>query len=172
MYRIVLFLIPLFVACSQSKKKNAPDINYYFEVRCGSEKPKCKELKQFLDENIPRHKYTITNQSGYSWPYYQAYELDVPVPLDSLMPPHHHIHKMVPKGSIENMKEGEYLVQIDIYTTSDSIPDFNVNVFLMGNTGLTLSGTSGLHIADTLRVTKSLSLNEVLLKSIVRYSFK
>lgn len=66
-------------ACTPNNIKNAPEITYYFEVKCGSPQPTCIQLKQYLEKNIPQYKYAITNQSGKKWPYYETFETSADV---------------------------------------------------------------------------------------------
>lgn len=172
-YLTLLLLLSIFCcACDQSKVKIAPEIMYYFEVKCGLPEPECYELKQSLEKSIPLYKYTITHQSGKKWPYYQAFETRVPVPADSLMPPHWQVHRMVLKKDGEKINQGKYLVQIDIFSVPDTIPDFNVTIYKMERSGLSLSATSGIHYVDMILKDSTLTFQDTFLKYILRYSFK
>lgn len=158
--------------CSRSNVEIAPEITYYVEVTCGSETQACQELKQYLEDNIPRYKYTITNESGYVWPFYQAFEKDIPVPAASLMIPHWQIHHMELKKKGQRLKEGEVLLQIDLYSASDTIPDFNVTISKLTNGKLSRSATTGIHNLYTFHQDSTLSTRDIILKSVIRYSFK
>jgi len=174
--RIVTTLLMLAILacmnCNRSKIEIAPETTFYFEVTCGSSTPACQGLKKYLEENIPLYKYTITNESGYVWPFYQAFEKDTPVPATSLMPPHWQIHNMELKREGQRLKEGEVLVQIDLYSASDTIPDFNVTISKITDGKFSQSATTGVHDLYTFHQESTLSTRDIILKSVIRYSFK
>lgn len=144
---------------------------FYFEVNCLSAGPHCEEAKRLLEAEIPRYKYTFSPGSSRNWPYYKAFDLDADVPLDSLIPPHTQLHQLVPRKDRPLMGGGEYLVVIELYSISDDKPDYIVNVYHLESGGAILTGTSGLQEVQN-RPGQSLTIPEIILKSVIRYSFK
>ena len=131
--------------------------------------PDCLEAKRFLETEIPKHKYTFTPVSSRTWPYYKALPLDAEVPLDSLLPPHSQVHQLIPyKASVKPPYD---LVMVELYTASDTIPNYIVNIYHSSGGEPVLTGTSGPQVAEA-RHEMSLTLPETLLKSCIRYSFK
>jgi len=158
--------------CNRNHVEIAPEITYYVEITCGAQTPECLQLKQYLEDNIPRYKYTITNESGYVWPFYQAFEKDVPVPAASLMIPHWQIHHMELKKKGKQLKEGEVLLQIDLYSASDTLPDFNVTISKIKDSKLSLSAKTGIQNFYSFHQDSTLTTQDIILKSVIRYSFK
>jgi hypothetical protein len=143
----------------------------YFDVKCLSPGPNCQDAKRLLDAEIPKFKYTFTHGSSYSWPYYKTFPLDAEVPLDSLLPPHSQLHQLVPDSERSPLDRSAYLVVVELYAKSDSIPDYIVNVYQFESGQPVLSGTSGPQVAQQ-RQGMSLSTPEILLMSVIRFSFK
>ena len=173
--RSILFLFPLLilvVKCDSKKEGVAPDVNFYYSVQF----PDLDSVKihaDYISEQIPLHKYAITNASGYSWPFYQEFSLDETVMSDSLMPPHWFIHKMKPiKGARYKIKEGEYHVVIDLYPQLDTLPNYNVKIYQMEGDSLRLSANTGIHYILSNEYHSNEELSSLLLESIIRYSFK
>jgi len=154
-----------------SKEGYASTKIFYFEVKCISSGPNCDEVKQFLESEIPRYKYTFSPGSSRTWPYYKAFALDADVPLDSLISPHTQLHQLVPYKDRPLFGGEEYLVVIDLFSVSDTKPDYNVNVFRLESSGPVLSGTSGLQDVEN-RPGQTLTVPELVLRSAIRYSFK
>lgn len=144
---------------------------FYFEVNCPTGGPNCAEAKRYLDQEIPKYKYTFSPGSSRTWPYYSAFPPDAQVPYDSLIPPHTQLHRLLPRSEKPWIGGGESLVTIDLYINSDSIPDYLVNVYRLDQGNAVLTGTSGPQLAIQ-RPGMSLSMPEILLKSVIRYSFK
>lgn len=144
---------------------------FYFEVNCPTGGPNCAEAKALLDREIPLYKYTFTPGSSRTWPYYRAFPPDAKVPGDSLISPHTQLHRLLPRSEKPLIGGGEYLVVIDLYTNNDSIPAYLVNVYRLEKGNAVFSGTSGPQLAVQ-RPGMSLSMPEILLKSVIRYSFK
>lgn len=144
---------------------------FYFEVNCRHPGPHCLEAKRLLDQEIPKYKYSFTYGSSRAWPYYKAFGLDEQVPLDSLLPPHTQVHQLIPYAEKPLLGGAGFLVVVDLYTQSDSIPDYIVNVYRLDTSPPQLSGTSALQLAQQ-RPGMTLSMPEILLKSVIRFSFK
>lgn len=144
---------------------------FYFEVNCPNPGQNCQEAKKLLETEIPKYKYTFTYGSSRTWPYFAAFDLDARVPRDSLLPPHSQLHQLIPRKDKPMFGGSDYLVVIDLYTKSDSIPDYVVNVYRTDASPPQLSGTSGLQLA-TQRPGMTLSTPEILLKSVIRFTFK
>src|SRR5579885_1089351 len=98
-----------------SPKRNlAPDRNFYFEVITHDDGEFSTGLSTYLNSRIPKKKYTITNHSGLTWPFYKELDLDEHIVKDSLMPPHWYLHKMIPFSKGQQLKRDEFLVKIDL----------------------------------------------------------
>jgi len=164
----VLLVILICISCSQSH--NAPERNFYFEIH--SHHPSANQLVGYLENRIAYNKYTITHRSGLDWPFYKELKPNEDITKDSLMPPHWFLHKMIPKKSNQELKIDEYLVRIDLLPKPDTLPNYSVEIFRMDSTGLVLSASTGVHYIDAAEFTTRQELNELYLKSIVRYSFK
>jgi len=157
-----------FYACTSNH--NAPERIFYCEIQ--SHDSTSNRLSEYLTNHISNHKYTITNHSGLEWPFYKELQEDEDIPKDSLMPPHWFLHKMIPKKSNHQLKIDEYLVRIDLSPKRDTLPNYSVEIFRMDSSGLVLSADTGIHYIDSSEFTTRETLNELYLKSIIRYSFK
>jgi hypothetical protein len=167
------FLIVFFlVAACQSDKRYAPDRSFYFEIINHGKDDASVTLASSIEEQIPQRKYTITNHSGLTWPFYKELELDERISKDSLMPPHWFVHRMIPFKKNQLIKPNEFLVRIEVLPKHDTLPNYSVEIFRMDSTGLSLSGQSGIHYIDSTEFASSHQLFEIYLKSIIRYSFK
>jgi hypothetical protein len=155
-------------ACSENN--NAPERNFYFEIH--NHDRSSNQLAEYLESHIAYNKYTITNQSGYKWPFYKELKPNEEIAKDSLMPPHWFLHKMIPKKLDDLIKINEYLVRIDLLPKPDTLPNYSVEIFIMDSTGLVQSGLTGIHYFDSSEFTTPQTLRELYLKSILRYSFK
>lgn len=144
---------------------------FYFEVHCINNGPNCQEVKKLLEAEIPRYKYTFSPGSSRTWPYYKAFALEEDVPPDSLIAPHTQLHQLIPIEDRPLFGGGEYLVVIDLFSVSDTIPDYVVNVFRLNSSPPVLSGSSSLESVQN-RPGQTLSVPEIILKSVIRYSFK
>src|SRR5262245_4978211 len=100
----------LIFACSE--KKYAPEKNFYFEVITQQDDESTLKIMDFINEEIPKKKYTITNTSGMVWPFYRELGLNEEIPGDSLMPPHWFVHKMIPLRKDHKMDRDEFIVKI------------------------------------------------------------
>ncbi len=176
--RIVHSAAPLFFALFAGCGGQPADGNFYastktlyFEVKCPTGGPNCAEAKQLLEQEIPKYEYTFSPGSSRTWPYYRAFSPDENVPLDSLIPPHSQLHRLLPLSEKPWIGSGESLVSIELYLHNDSIPDYIVNVYGLDQGKAVITGTSGPQVA-TQRPGMSLSMPEILLKSAIRYSFK
>lgn len=129
-------------------------------------------VTDFLKSEIPKKKYTVTNQSGISWPYYAAIELDETISIDSLMPPHWFLHKMIVRENNFTLKKEDHLVRIQLMPQLDTVLNYQVDIYEMDSTALTLSATTGIHFVDSAAFLDQRSLLDHYLKSIIRYSFK
>jgi len=160
-----------FFSCSKNSD-NTPERNYYVEIRLHQDDQFSNELSRYLATRIPQKKYTITNRSGLTWPYYVDLDLSEDIPKDSLMPPHWFIHKMILGDSTSLHSSDEHLVRIDLMTLSDTISNYMVRVYESDSLGLVLSASSGIHFIDTTEFSSRDHLYDHFLKSIIRYSFK
>jgi len=171
---IILTLFTTLISwdCARNNDQFAPEKRYYFEVICGSPKVDCLQLKEYLEDKIPQYKYTITNESGKKWPFYKAYSIEEPVPSDSLMPPHEAVHYFIQKTENTIFKEGDFFVRFDIFPLPDTTTNFNVTIYKMDSSNLSLSATTGIEVEDNTRKDSTLTYYEAFLKTIIRYSFK
>lgn len=144
---------------------------FYFEVNCLNAGSPCEEAKQLLEAEIPRYKYTFSPGSSRTWPYYKAFDLDANVPLDSLISPHTQLHQLVPRKDRPWIGGGKDLVVIELYSQTADKPDYIVNVYHLESAEAVLTGTSGLQEVQN-RPGQSLTIPEIILKSVIRYSFK
>jgi hypothetical protein len=169
----LLFCLTLLSFCTNPvSESRTPEKDFYYEIHANSEDPFTQELSLYLTEQIPKKKYTFTNRSSQFWPYYEAIPLDSTLPADSLMPPHWYLHVMIPKEKDSDLKMGDHLVKIDLVANADTPGSYEVKVFEQDSTGLTLTGTSGVHFVDTASFKGKEETFEHYLKSIIRYSFK
>lgn|GEM_PF-2008122 len=170
LHKTLLIVLFLHFCCACTSNHSTPERNFYFEIQ--SHDDASKQLAEYITQRISRHKYTITNQSGLEWPFYKELQEDEDIPKDSLMPPHWFLHKMIPKKTNQQLKIDEYFVRIDLSPRLDTLPNYSVEIFRMDSTGLVLSGRTGVHYIDSSEFTTRETLNELYLKSIIRYSFK
>jgi len=179
---VQLTLALIFLSCSETSRR-APERDYYVEIVSSQTDTFSKDLTEYLATRIPQKKYTFTNGSGTSWPYYAAFELNEDVPIDSLMPPHWYVHKMTIRDCGTTLNRDDHLVRIDVMPDPDTIPNYRVEIYEMDSVGLTLSGSSGIHFIDTVaffsqshhnppEFSSRQLLYDHFLKSIIRYSFK
>ena|SRR6478736_6213469 len=179
---VLLMLALIFLSCSETSRR-APERDYYVEIVSPQTDTFSKDLTEYLTSRIPQKKYTFTNGSGMSWPYYAAFELNEDVPIDSLMPPHWYVHKMTIRDSLTTLAQDDHLVRIDVMPDPDTIPNYRVEIYEMDTLGWALSGSSGIHYIDTVaffsqphnnppEFSSRQLLYDHFLKSIIRYSFK
>ena len=166
-----LAIILLVVACTLDKRY-ASDRNFYFEIVTHQKDEASLKLSTYIKEQISQKKYTITNHSGLTWPFYKELQLDERILKDSLMPPHWFVHRMILFKKDRDIKLDEFLVRIDVQPQPDTIPNYSVEIFRKDSTGLRLSAQSGIHYIDSTEFTTIEQLFQVYLKSIIRYSFK
>lgn len=167
-------MLALAVGCggqSSDGRNYATTWKFYFQVACPNPGPNCQEAKKLLEREIPRFKYTFTYGSSRTWPYFKAFDLDEKVPLDSLLPPHSQLHQLIPLEDKPLFGGADYLVVANLYTLSDSIPDYVVNVYRIDTSPPELSGTSGRQEVQQ-RPGMNLSDAEIILRSVIRFSFK
>src|SRR5205085_5833748 len=108
---LFLFLSGYFVVACNNNNKYAPDRNFYIEVITHRKDDASLKLAAYIKEQIPQKKYTITNQSGLTWPFYKELKLDERISKDSLMPPHWFVHRMILLNSDLQIKANEFLVR-------------------------------------------------------------
>lgn len=168
---ILLTAFFIFFSCSE-KKTVTPEENFYFEIKVHKNDKYNSDLAKFLNDEIPKKKYTITNSSGLTWPYYAEIDLDETISIDSLMPPHWYLHKMITKDLNSVLEREDHLVKIDLMPQPDTTLNYSLNIYLMDSTGLSLAGTSGIHFVDSTEFLSRPELFDYYLKSIIRYSFK
>ena len=169
--RASIVTVFILIACGGSGNY-APDRNFYFEVVSSDSSGASGALGGFLREEIPKHKYTITRQSGLTWPFYRELGLNEKIARDSLMPPHWFVHRMVPYRNGESIRKDEYLVRIYVMPDPKATPNYSIDIFRMDSTGLTLSGRADIHYIDSSEFRLQGSVYDLYLKSVVRYSFK
>lgn len=171
LYYISIFLTFFCITITGCDKSvDAPEVNYYFKFETKQNKPVVRKIISFLETELPKQKYAITNQSGRKWPYYQAFDIQEKVHLDSLMPPHRFLHRMVPLSSSVKTKNDDYVVLFSILPQPDTIFNYQVEIFYQESNLLQKSGDSGIHFMDTLNTNQPWIIE--LKKSIIRYSFK
>lgn len=167
---IFLMLLSGIFCAACSPRHNAPERNFYFEIH--NHDRSSEGLAPYIESRIAYNKYTITNHSGLEWPFYKELKPMEDIPKDSLMPPHWFLHKMIPKKPNQQLEIDEYLVRIDLSPKPDTLPNYSVEIFRMDSTGLVLSAQTGVHYFDSTEFSTRETLNELYLKSIIRYSFK
>ena len=158
-------------SCSE-KSQPMPERNFYFEVKTHQNDTFTSGLAEFLKDKIPQKKYTITSQSGLTWPFYASLDLNESIAADSLMPPHWFLHKMIFRDANAVLEKDDYLVEIHLMPKIDTLANYEVKIFMMDSTGLTVSGGSGVHFVDTVEFSSRLAIYDHFMKSIIRYSFK
>jgi len=168
--KIIAATVAASICAACSTKNNAPERNFYFEIH--SPDHSSDQLADYIESHIAYNKYTITNGSGHKWPFYKELKPNEDIPRDSLMPPHWFLHKMIPKKSNQRLKFNEYLVRIDLRPMPDTLPNYSVDIFRQDSTGLVFSAGTGVHYIGHSEFNSREELNELYLKSIVRYSFK
>lgn len=168
---MMLIITAGMLSCSD-KSQRTSERNFYFEIRTYQNNEFSNGLATFLKNRIPQKKYAITNRSALVWPYYAPLELDETISIDSLMPPHWYLHKMIFKDLNSVLKMDDHLVRIDIMPHPDTITNYRVEIYEMDSFGLTFSASSGIHFIDSTEFSSTLSLSDYCLKSIIRYSFK
>ena len=156
---------------SSSQEGMAPTETVYFEVSCLSAGPQCAEVKAYLEAELPKYTYAFTRRSSPEWPFFHAFELEDAVPLDSLEPPHSHLRRFLPVADPSARSKAQYLIRIELYSQTDTIPDYKVNVFSITSEEPQLIGTSDVHRAEN-PGHSSLSTRDIILKSVIRYSYK
>ena len=169
--KLMLFIV-LISGCQSKPDNTAPERNFYFKIKSNSSSEIAEKCRLYLEGAIPSHKYSITNASGYEWPYYESFDLEKAVNKESLMPPHFFIHKMIPFNENQVINNDEFYVEIDIFVQADTLPNYRVTIFRKQDNALELSGTSGMHFIQSNEFKSSDDLSELFLKSILRYSFK
>lgn len=168
---LLLFIVLAMLSCSKSGP-GTEERNYYFEISTRQSDKLNMTIADFLTHEIPKKRYTITYQSGLSWPYYAAIELDETISIDSLMPPHWFLHKMIPRENNSTLKKEDHLVRIQLMQQLDTALNYQVDIYVMDSTALTLSATTGIHFVDSAEFTSRQLLFDYYLKSIIRDSFK
>ncbi len=170
---LFIFTIIALISCKTNNENIAPDKNFYYSIEFPTENPEAQLHAAYIAERIPQFKYAITNSSGYHWPFYQSFDRDENVAIDSLMPPHWFTHKMIPAGKQKSeIDEGDYYVMISLYPEPDTLPNYNVIVYKMEVDSLHLSATTGVHYIQPQEYTSNASLSQLLLETVLRYSFK
>lgn len=169
---IYVFSIFIAVGCASKPEEYASERNFYFTVETESTSNSVLAVKRYLENVIPKHKYSITNSSGSNWPYYQAFELDERVPSNTIVPPHTFVHRMVPFKEELKIEEDEFLVQVVIFEKPDTIPNYSVTIFRRKENEFKLSASSGLHFIQPSEYETQNQLAEAILKNCLRYSFK
>lgn len=142
-----------------------------FQVRCIKAGAACSGLKLFLEAELPKHRYAFTRSSSRQAPYIQEFGLGEEVSLDSLEPPHSHVRvfHLLKEGAEASGKNP--IIIVSLFNQSDTVADFNVEVFTMESETLRLVGTSGVHETGS-TAAGTLQDAQYLLKSVVRYSYK
>ena len=158
------------LSCSK-QAPSTPERNFYVEIKTNQDDEFNNRLVAFLKDKIPQKKYAITNRSGLAWPFYASLNTDASIALDSLMPPHWYIHKMILKEPNSVLQVEDHLVKIELMVQPDTLLNYRVEVYEMDSTQLSLTATSGIHFIDSTKFS-SVSLSDHYLKSILRYSFK
>ncbi len=156
---------------SSSGDVYAPTEIFYFEVQCAQPGPNCEEVKRLLETSLPKYKYTFSPGSSQKWPYYRAFDLEENVPYDSLVPPHRQLHQLIPRNDRPLFGGGEYAVVIELFSVSDSLPDYQLNIFNLESSEPTLVASTGREKVHQ-PTGYTLSNAEIILHSVIRYSFK
>ena len=170
---IVVMIMLAVLSCSKHGPPTTPtpERNYFVEIKTNQNNEFNNKLVTFLKDKIPQKKYAITNSSGVTWPFYASFNADETIAVDSLMPPHWFIHKMILKEANSVLQADDHLVKIELMVQPDTVLNYQVEVYEMDSTLLSLTGTSGVHFIDSTKFS-SASLFDHYLKSILRYSFK
>ncbi|MEO5603758.1 MAG: hypothetical protein ABIR06_22760 [Cyclobacteriaceae bacterium] len=173
MHQQILIIFFILISGCYSKPGNiAPEKNFRFIVKSNSSSETAERNKLYLEKNIPACKYAISNSSGRHWPYYQAFELEKAMHKDSLMPPHSFVHKMIPFDKVQEIKDDEFFVYIEIFVLPDTLPNYSVSVFRKEKNEIQLSASTGIHFIQPSEFKSQEELSDLFLKNILRYSFK
>jgi hypothetical protein len=170
--KTLLLIIAICLFSCAEKSQPIPERNFYFEIKTHQNDAFTIDLAEFLKDKIPQKKYTITNHSGLTWPFYAALELNESISPDSLMPPHWFLHKMIFRDANAVLEKDDYLVEIHLMPKIDTTANYEVKISKMDSTGLTVSGGSGVHFVDTVELSSRPVIYDHFMKSIIRYSFK
>ncbi len=170
---IVVIMMLAVLSCSKHAPPTTPtpERNYFVEIKTNQNNEFNNKLVAFLKDKIPQKKYAITNSSGVAWPFYASLNADETIAVDSLMPPHWFIHKMILKEPNSVLQGDDHLVKIELMVKPDTLLNYRVEVYEMNSTQLSLTATSGIHFMDSTKFS-SAGLLDHYLKSILRYSFK
>lgn len=166
---ITILVIGFLSNCRTESDDFAKDKTFYYTVSSPSKNT--ANLIHFLNENINNKRVTITNQSGLTSPFYYVLNDDEKLPYDSLMPPHYFIHAMKKKNDNE-IPPGDYFVDFKVMLEADTLPNYELTVFLMDSEGLKRTGYITRHYIDPILSADSALLYDTFLKSLIRYSFK
>lgn len=168
-------LIPLIILAStlvcctrQEKPEIAKNRKFFFTITSPSAND--TDLIDYLVSNMENKRIAITNQSGTTWPFYEILPSDYSLPIDSLIPPHHFVHLLERADQTINL--GEYFMEIRVMIETDTIPNYDMIIYQMDKSGLKVSTKTGFQYADYSVQFDSLPSKEILLKSILRHSFK
>lgn len=174
-YRAFLLFLVFLTSCGgkadPQEAELAQTTRIFFQVECQHKGPRCEQVKRYLEKEIPRFKYSFTEESSKKWPYFQAFDLNAKVPIDSLMPPHTRLHQFIPYQQGSSSGGINELVVIKLFSQSEGPPDYQVDIYRLFPGSMESSGTSGLHTvnsdtADTQKVA------EMIRQSVIRYSYK
>lgn len=166
---LIILFIGLHSSCRHEPDNFAKDKNFYFTITSPSKNT--TNLVRFLKENMNNKRVTITYRSGEVWPFYYILDEDEKLPYDSLMPPHYYIHAMKELDGDEILP-GEYFVDIQVMPVPDTIPNYELTVFLMDSLGLKATGHIATHYLEASQAADSTLIYDTILKSLIRYSFK
>ncbi|HCM77539.1 MAG TPA: hypothetical protein DIS90_14240 [Cytophagales bacterium] len=165
---VSIIIFGLITGCS-SDDNIAKDRIYYFTITSRSDRS--TDLVDYLIKNMHNKRVAITNQSGSEWPFYEVLATTQELSLDSLMPPHYYVHLLKEKKEQE-IQIGEFYIEIKVMLLPDTLANYELDIYKMDTLGLIRTAKTGIHFIEKPTITKSDSAYDILLKSIIRYSFK
>ena len=168
----IVFLVTfLLISCQAPVKNRARDFTYFLELIDSSSDQRYKDsfFREIEDEILDK-KYAITKKSEGSWPFYQVFEKDQSVSLDSLTPPHVATHLFL-RDLSDNATEGDYRVTVVFRDPENEMVNFDQYNYILEGTGWKIVANTGNHSLTPQKM-KGLPPSETASKIIIRYSFK
>lgn len=169
---VVVFLIALIGCSRQPDTRLAPTAYYFFEINDLEGSGDSQKIIDYLETGFRKHKYAITWKSGSeAWPWYEKFDLEESVPFDSLMTPHTHSHVMIPIGEFRPDLEPSFRLVINYSLEEDSHLTTLV-IFRRDGDSWKQEVDTGDHRVYFEDTPDPEEQKEMLLKTLVRYSFK
>ncbi|MFY0687922.1 MAG: hypothetical protein JXQ90_12195 [Cyclobacteriaceae bacterium] len=165
-------LLLLIVFGCGSNVDHAPLRVYYWEIADMANREYSTEDIDWIVSEIPKYKYAITYTSGVSWPFYEPYDLDHPVPKQDLMPPHVHVHQYLPFSEYDPADQD--VIKVNIAYSIDSLNQPIVSVMMekRADDGWKKLVDTGSHVVLAKHFNSPSERRKRTLETILRNSFK